>query len=228
VHALGPRPLGQVFDDAGGHAARDAHRVDQLLRIQAQRRADAGRRADRTEHRGRMEARLVHEFRRDQAHAADHLGAHGEPAAQVGTRQAMALRRRQQGGHHHRARMRRTALEGVVVVLAVGRRAVAQRRHGDVARLPMADHGALARVVARLHRGAHEVGVARRDAEAGDVHQQRPADLPHRGRRAPGQCGDPLRQPFGHRDFWKCGAHVVCSSSAARRRRGPRISCQLE
>ena len=66
---------------AGSHAGGDAHRIHQLLRIQAQRRAHAGGGADRAEDRGRVEAGLVHQLRRHQAHPADHFGADRDAAA---------------------------------------------------------------------------------------------------------------------------------------------------
>src|SRR6185503_4516281 len=45
MHALGPGPFGEIFDDAGGHAAGDAERIDDLLLAEPERSADAGGRA---------------------------------------------------------------------------------------------------------------------------------------------------------------------------------------
>ena len=49
--------------------AGDAERVDDLLCIQAKRRADTGRRAHRAEYRGRMKAGFVHRLRHNGATA---------------------------------------------------------------------------------------------------------------------------------------------------------------
>mgnify|MGYP003694275093 CR=1 FL=1 len=78
MHALGPAAVGQVLDDAAGHGAGDAQRVDELARVELQRRADAGGRRHRAEHGGGMKARLVHRLRHHQAQAADGLDADGD------------------------------------------------------------------------------------------------------------------------------------------------------
>ena len=84
-------------------------------------------RGERAEHRRRMEARLVRRHRRDQAEAAQQLDAGGDADEQPVAAEPFALAGGQHGGHDDRAGMHRTALEGVVVVLAVRGGAVDER-----------------------------------------------------------------------------------------------------
>ena len=67
MQPLGPGAFGQIFDDAAGHAAGDAERIDDLPGVEAKRGADAGRRAHRAEDRGRMKAGLVDGLRHHEA-----------------------------------------------------------------------------------------------------------------------------------------------------------------
>ena len=67
MHAFGPSPFGQVFDDARGHAAGDPQRVEPLRFTELQRGAYTRRGAQRTKHRSGMKAGLVHALRCHQA-----------------------------------------------------------------------------------------------------------------------------------------------------------------
>jgi hypothetical protein len=75
VQPLGPGPLGEIFDDAARHTAGDAERVDQLLSIEAERRADRDGCCHGAEDGGGVKARLVDELRRHRAEPANRLGA---------------------------------------------------------------------------------------------------------------------------------------------------------
>src|SRR4029077_6442441 len=70
MQPLGPRALGEIFDDAAGHGAGDAQRVDKLTRGELERRADTGRRRHGAEHGGWMKAGLVQRLERDDAQPA--------------------------------------------------------------------------------------------------------------------------------------------------------------
>src|SRR5262249_32313541 len=61
--------------------------------------------------------------------------------------------------------------EGVVIILAVRCRAVAQRRGGDVEGAGVPYHRARTRFTGRAQRREHVVAAARGHAQAGDVHQ---------------------------------------------------------
>ena len=147
VHALGPGAFGEIFDDARGHAAGDAERIDQLALIELERRADAGRRAHGAEHGGGMEAGLVHELRRHQAEPAQHLDADRDAEQRRLTVRSVPLAGREHRRHDHRAGMHRPALEGVVEILAMRRGAVDEGRAGGAQRARVADHRARAVVV---------------------------------------------------------------------------------
>ena len=127
VHALGPRPFGEIFDDAARHDARDAERIDRLLFVEPERGRDAGRRAHRAEHRGRVEARLVHGLRHHGAETAQHLDANRDALQRRRAIRIMPLARGKHRRHDHRAGVHRPALEGVVEILAMRGGAVHQR-----------------------------------------------------------------------------------------------------
>jgi hypothetical protein len=73
MQALGPRPFGEIFDDARGHAAGDAQRIDGLLAIEAHRRAHCQRRRHRTQHAGWMKTRLMNGLGNHHRQAAQHF-----------------------------------------------------------------------------------------------------------------------------------------------------------
>ena len=65
MQPLGPGAFGEILDDAAGHRADSAERIDHLPRRKLERGADTGSGADGAEHRGGMKARFVGEHRRD-------------------------------------------------------------------------------------------------------------------------------------------------------------------
>ena len=75
MQALGPGAFGEIFDDAGGEAAGNAERIDDLLGVEPERRADAGGGAHDAENRGRVEAGFVHGLRHHGRQPAHDLGA---------------------------------------------------------------------------------------------------------------------------------------------------------
>ena len=103
-----------------------------------------------------MEARLVN--RVGATRHSRHITSHADrnAAQQIGAGQAMALGRRQHGGHDDRSGMHRTALEGVVEVLAVRRGAVDEGRAFDAQRgpsaWPMTVHGPAGSIAAKAAR----------------------------------------------------------------------------
>ena len=79
MQPFGPRALREIFDDAAGHAAGDAERIDDLPGVEAKRCTDTRGRAHRAEDRGRVEACLVDGLRHHEAQPAQCFGADGDP-----------------------------------------------------------------------------------------------------------------------------------------------------
>ena len=172
MQPLGPGALGEIFDDAAGHAAGDAERIDDLHGVKAERRADAGGGPHRAENRGRMKARLVHGLRHHEAQTAKHFGADRDPDQRHAAVGIVPLAGGEHRRHDHGAGMHRAALERVVKILAMRRGAVDEGRARGRQHAHMADRGANAVVVAALERARDIVLVARGDAETDDVDQQ--------------------------------------------------------
>ena len=185
MQPLGPGALGEIFDDAGGHAAGDAERIDDLLCVQAERGADAGGGAHGAEDRGRMEAGFVHGLRHHRRQPAHHLAADGDADERGLAVRPVALAGRQHRRHDHRAGMHRAAFEGVVEILAMRGRAIDEGGAGGRQRARMADRRARTVIVEAGERAFDVVLVARGDAEAGDIDQQILAFAAHGG----GQLG---------------------------------------
>ena len=142
MQPLGPCALGEIFDDAARHAAGDAQRIDDLLRVEAERCADARRGTHGAKDCGRVKAGLVDGLGHHQAQPAKHLGADrnaDQRHAAVGT---VPFAGRQHRRHDHRAGMDRTALKGVIEILAMRRGAVDEGSTGGVERARVADHRA--------------------------------------------------------------------------------------
>ena len=106
------------------------------------------------EHRGWVETRLVHRLRHDQAQPANRLDPDGDAEQRRGARKLLLLGGGQHGRHDDGAGMHGPALEGVVEVLAVGRRAVDERRAGGAERPRVADGGRRAGIRPGGERGA--------------------------------------------------------------------------
>jgi hypothetical protein len=139
VHAFGPGAVGQVFDQAAGHAAGDAEGVDEFFFRQAQRGAYAGDGAHHAEDGRGVKAGLVHAHGRDLAEAAHDFQSDCDAAQQVGARELVALGRGQQRRDDDHAGMHGPAFVGVVEVLAVAGNAVDEGRAfgRELARAPM-------------------------------------------------------------------------------------------
>ena len=103
VHALGPRPLGKIFDDAGCHAAGNPDRRCDRSRRQAQRRRNAAGGRERAEYRRRMKARLVRRHRRDEAEPAEKLHAGHDADEQPVAPELLALTGGEHRGNDYRA-----------------------------------------------------------------------------------------------------------------------------
>ncbi len=210
MHALGPGAFGQIFDDAGGEAAGDAERIDDLFGVEAQRGADAGGGAHHAENRGRMEAGLVHRLRHHGRKPAHRLGADRDAEQRRGAVRLVALAGRQHRRHHHRAGMHRAALEGVVEILAMRRGAVDESGAGRAQRAAVADRRARPVVVEAGKRGFDVILVARGDAKTDHVDQQVLAFGADGGRQRLGIERDDARgELFGDGNFGKIAAHEV-------------------
>jgi hypothetical protein len=172
VQPLGPGAFGEIFDDAAGQAAGDAERIDDLLRIEAERRADPGRRAHRAEDRSRVKARLVNGLRHHETQAAQHLGADRDPDLGHAPIRIMPFAGGEHRRHDHRAGMHRAALERIVEILAMGGSAVDQGSAGRGQPPPVPDCRAGTIVVAAGQCAADIVLVARGDTQADHVDHQ--------------------------------------------------------
>jgi hypothetical protein len=193
MQPLGPGALGEIFDDAGGEAAGDAERVDDLLGVEPQRGADTGGGAHHAENRGRVEAGLVHRLRNHGGEATHGLGADRDAKQGGGAVRPVALAGRQHRRHYHCAGMHRAALEGVVEILAMRRGAVDEGGAGGTQSAGVADRRARTVVVEAGERTSNVVFVARGDTETDHVDEQILAFLPHRRRHLVGaQRGDAL------------------------------------
>ena len=97
--------------------------------------------------------------------------------------------------HDHRARVHRSAFEGVVVILAMGGRAVDERGIVRAERARMADgRGAPVRRGARARRG-DIIEPARGDAQPRHVEHQKPDGLARAGGQfRAGRCGGKSRK----------------------------------
>ena len=209
MQPLGPGAFGEIFDDAAGHAAGDAERIDDLPGVETKRCADAGGRAHRAEDRRRMEAGLVHGLRHHEAQPAQHFGADRDPDQRHAAIGIVPLAGGEHRRHDHRAGMHRAALEGVVEILAMRGGAVdeGRARRGQRARVP--DRRARAVIVAARQRASDVVLVARGDAQADHVDQQILAFA--RGRRRQVrrlQRDDLFGKRFGDRNLGQSGGHV--------------------
>ena len=205
MQPLGPGAFCEIFDDAGGEAAGNTERVDDLLGVELERHADTGGGAHDAENRGRVEAGFVHGLRHHGGEPAHRLGADRNADERSRSVRPVALASRQHRRHHHRAGMHRPAFEGVVEILAMRRGAVdeggARRAHG--ARMP--DCRAWSLLVEACERRLDVVLVARRDAKTGDVDQQILAFDANGGRQPRGiKRGNARCQLLGDR---RSGAH---------------------
>ena len=187
------------------------------LAIEPERRADAGGRGHGAEHGRRVEARLVHRLRHDQAQPANRFHADGNAEKRRGARKLLLLGGGKHSRHDDGARMHRPALEGVVEVLAMGGRAVDERRAGGAERLRVADGGRRAGVRPGGERGFDVVGAARDDAQADDIDQQPLAGLAHRRRQARRIQGRDALSERLERRIGVLIATINCSAGAGRR-----------
>ncbi len=128
MQPLGPRALGQIFDDAAGHTAGDAERIDDLPGVEAERGADARGGTHGAEDRGRVKTGLVDGLRDHEAQPAQNFGADGDADQRHAAIGIMLFACSQDRRHDHRAGMHRAALEGIVEILAMRRGAVDEGR----------------------------------------------------------------------------------------------------
>ena len=164
MQPFGPGAFREIFDDAAGHAAGNAERIDDLSRVEAKRYTDAGGRAHRAEHRGRMETGLVNGLRHDEAQAAEHFSADCNPDQRHPPIRIMPFAGGENRRHDYRPGMDRTALKSVVEIFAMRGGPVDESRARRSQRAPMPDRRAGAVIVATSQRASDVVLIARRDA----------------------------------------------------------------
>ncbi len=140
----------------------------------------------------------MHALRCHQAQAADGLDADGDAVERRAAVAAEALGCRQHRRHHHRAGMDGPALEGVVEILAMRRRAVDERRARGAHRPQMADDRRFADAVEAVEQRPHIIRATCREAEADDIQHQVLGDLPQLRRQVRRRdAGDDVRQLRG-------------------------------
>ncbi|HUJ96807.1 MAG TPA: hypothetical protein VLV85_01120 [Stellaceae bacterium] len=120
------------------------------------------------------------------------------------TRQRVLLGGGEHGRNHHRAGMHRAALEGVVVIFAMSGGAVAERGGGNVEPAGMTDRRAGSGFAARAERRSDIVGIARRNAEAGDIDEKSIADAGDARRKPLRPPGERRGQLLRYGDFRQC------------------------
>jgi hypothetical protein len=119
MQPFGPGAFREIFDDAAGHAAGDAERIDDLPGVKAKRYADTAGRAHRAEDRRRVEAGVVDGPWHHEAQPAQHFGADRDPDQRHPAIRIMPLAGGEHRRHYHGLCMDRAALESVVEILAM-------------------------------------------------------------------------------------------------------------
>jgi hypothetical protein len=163
-HPAGPGAFREIFDDAAGHAAGDAERIDDLPGVEAECCADARGGTHGAENRGRVKTGLVDGLRHHEAQPAQHFGADGDPDQRHATVRIMPLASSEHRRHDHGAGMDRTALKSVVEILAMRGRPVDEGGARRIQYALVPDRRAWAVIVATRQRASDVVLVTRGDA----------------------------------------------------------------
>ncbi|WP_247835882.1 hypothetical protein [Bradyrhizobium sp. 200] len=209
MQPFGPGALCEIFDDAAGHAAGDAERIDDLPGIETKRCTDTGGRAHRAEDRRGVETGLVDGLRHHEAQPAQHLGADGDPGQRHSSVRVVPLAGGEHGRHDHGACMHRSALKSVVEILAMRGRAVDEGGARRIQRAPVSDRSAGAVIVAARQRASDVVLVARGDAQPDHVDQQILAFARGCSRQYVAlQCDDLFDKRFGDRNPGQSRSHI--------------------
>ena len=177
VHALGPRTIGQVLNDAARHAACNAKGIDQLFFCQIECSAQTSDAAHHTKNSRGVETGFVNTRGCHCTQTAHHLNTDGHTAQQLFARQSMTLCSSQQSRHDDHARMHRAAFISVVKVFAVRCDAVHKGSAFYAALLRETKHRAIAVLLKRAERCFDIRFVARRNANARHVQDQTLAHL---------------------------------------------------
>src|SRR5262249_4652765 len=122
----------EISTDAARHAAGNAERIDDLLRIETKGGTDTRRCTHRTEHRGRVETGLVHSLRHDEAQPAKDFDTDGNSRSCHMAIGIVPLTSCEHCRDDHRAGMLRAAFKSVGKVLAMRGSAVDESRAGGV------------------------------------------------------------------------------------------------
>jgi hypothetical protein len=187
VQPLGPRPIGEVLDDAGGLAAADAERVDQLILVEAVEPPGRGRRREARRDRRRVEVARVQLPRHGEADAAHHLHRGDQRLQHGAAAGAGRLAHGQRGGDGHAARVDDGVLPRVVEVQPVGERGVGEHGAGGGDAPAATEQGALCRAAEPLRHVQHGAaeGFARGGQRVAQRVQRQQRGLPaHRRRHA--------------------------------------------
>ena len=177
MHALGPRTIGQIFNDAAGHAAGNAEGIHQLFFGQVERSAQTRHTAHHTKNSRGVKACFVNTRRCHCTQTAHHFDANGHTAQQLLARQCMALCSCQQSRHDDHTRMHRAAFVSVVKVFAMGCDAIHKCSAFDTALLLETKYGAVAFLFKRTERRFHIGFMPCCDANACHVQDQALAHL---------------------------------------------------
>ena len=128
MQTLGPAAVSQIFDNARRQRSRNAHGPGDARAIQPDRCANSRRASQRADDGGGMKARFMHCLRRHQRHAAHDFNASCNALHHGISVKPALLRNRQNRWYDDGAGMHRAAFKRIVEILAMGRRAVDQRR----------------------------------------------------------------------------------------------------
>ena len=161
-----------------------------------------------------MKASPVHGLGHNKAKTAQHLDAGRDAVQRRSAVGIVPLACRQHRRHHNRPGMHRPALEGVVEILAMRRRAIGERSAGRTQSARVADRGAWAIIVAGGERRLDVALVASGDDETDDVNGEIDAFLTHSGRHI--ERHDTIGQLLGDGDLRKRG-HLRCCAGGRRR-----------
>ena len=199
VHALGPGAFGEVLDDAAGHRAGDAQGVHELRSSTSA----APRRRRRRAHRARAP-------RSDGSRPCGSSSARPVLARHISSTPTAMPCSASLPGERSRSATARTA--GTITAPAwIGPPSKVSSKSSPCAAVPLTNaappassarawpmRGAAAGSLPAVERGAHVVGVARGDAQAGDVDHQPLDDFARQLARARDRVGQLFRDRLGH------------------------------
>ena len=176
MQALGPRPVGQIFDDAARLAAADPEGVDEPVLLEAVELARDGRRGEAAGQRRRMIVTRVELARYREPDAAHDFDAGDHRFQDRATGRVQSLADGERGGDGDTASVDDGVLTRVVEVETVRERGVGEHGAGSASLCLGADQRALLRAaqpLGRLDHGQTELLLRRGEAAAESVEGER-------------------------------------------------------